>query len=159
MKCSIKKTCCRSSRVQQPFKLNWQKSQTICFLVTCLCIFMKPFGYIKVFSASVLLQTHYIQRQEVMRKARKVRLLLLLEAQLCWQPTTRPFVAQAVQTARSVCGFSSKIEVECRSAEEAREAAGAGADIVMLDNFVPQVLSADSFSSPGVYSDCYFYVK
>lgn len=36
-------------------------------------------------------------------------------------------------------GFSSKIEVECRSAEEGREAARAGADIVMLDNFDPQV--------------------
>lgn len=36
-------------------------------------------------------------------------------------------------------GFSSKIEVECRSAEEGREAARAGADIVMLDNFEFQV--------------------
>lgn len=38
-----------------------------------------------------------------------------------------------------MCGFSNKIEVECRSADEAREAARAGADIVMLDNFKPQV--------------------
>ncbi len=29
--------------------------------------------------------------------------------------------------------------MECRSAEEGREAARAGADIVMLDNFQPQV--------------------
>uniref|UniRef100_A0A3Q3BNH3 Quinolinate phosphoribosyltransferase n=1 Tax=Kryptolebias marmoratus TaxID=37003 RepID=A0A3Q3BNH3_KRYMA len=43
----------------------------------------------------------------------------------------------AVKAARSVCGFSSKIEVECRSTEEGREAAAAGADIVMLDNFQP----------------------
>ncbi|XP_076583746.1 nicotinate-nucleotide pyrophosphorylase [carboxylating]-like [Chaetodon auriga] len=49
-------------------------------------------------------------------------------------------ITQAVKSARSVCGFSSKIEVECRSAEEGREAAGAGADIVMLDNFQPQGL-------------------
>lgn len=49
------------------------------------------------------------------------------------------FVLQAVNAARSVCGFSSKIEVECRSIEEGREAAGAGVDIVMLDNFQPQV--------------------
>uniref|UniRef100_A0A3B4TI27 Quinolinate phosphoribosyltransferase n=1 Tax=Seriola dumerili TaxID=41447 RepID=A0A3B4TI27_SERDU len=48
--------------------------------------------------------------------------------------------AGAVKAARSVCGFSSKIEVECRSAEEGRDAAGAGADIVMLDNFQPQEL-------------------
>ncbi|KAA8594506.1 hypothetical protein FQN60_011641 [Etheostoma spectabile] len=49
-------------------------------------------------------------------------------------------ITQAVKAARSVCGFSSKIEVECRSAEEGREAAGSGADIVMLDNFQPQEL-------------------
>lgn len=49
------------------------------------------------------------------------------------------FVLQAVKKARSVSGFSSKIEVECRSAEEGREAARAGADIVMLDNFEFQV--------------------
>ncbi|XP_071359890.1 nicotinate-nucleotide pyrophosphorylase [carboxylating]-like [Trachinotus anak] len=49
-------------------------------------------------------------------------------------------ITEAVKAARSVCGFSSKIEVECRSAEEGREAAGAGADIVMLDNFQPQEL-------------------
>ncbi|XP_049577633.1 nicotinate-nucleotide pyrophosphorylase [carboxylating]-like [Syngnathus scovelli] len=49
-------------------------------------------------------------------------------------------ITEAVKAARSVCGFSSKIEVECRSTEEAMEAATAGADIVMLDNFHPQVL-------------------
>uniref|UniRef100_A0A672G8E6 Quinolinate phosphoribosyl transferase C-terminal domain-containing protein n=1 Tax=Salarias fasciatus TaxID=181472 RepID=A0A672G8E6_SALFA len=50
--------------------------------------------------------------------------------------------AGAVSAARSVCGFSSKIEVECGSAEEGREAAGAGADVVMLDNLQPQELHA-----------------
>lgn len=49
------------------------------------------------------------------------------------------FVYQAVKEARVVGGFSSKIEVECRSLEEAMEAAEAGAEIVMLDNFCPQV--------------------
>lgn len=49
-------------------------------------------------------------------------------------------IKEAVKAARSVCGFSSKIEVECRSAEEGSEAARAGADIVMLDNFQPQEL-------------------
>lgn len=44
-----------------------------------------------------------------------------------------------MRNARSVCGFSSKIEVECGSREEGSEAATAGADIVMLDNFKPQV--------------------
>ena len=32
-----------------------------------------------------------------------------------------------------------KVEVECRSTEEALEAAEAGCDIVMLDNFSPAV--------------------
>ncbi|KAK2815605.1 hypothetical protein Q5P01_026072 [Channa striata] len=49
-------------------------------------------------------------------------------------------IKEAVKAARSVCGFSSKIEVECCSADEGREAARAGADIVMLDNFQPQEL-------------------
>ena len=44
-----------------------------------------------------------------------------------------------VKDARSVGGFSLKIEVECRSLEEGLEAAEAGCDIVMLDNFSPQV--------------------
>ena len=49
------------------------------------------------------------------------------------------FAMQAVKDARKACGFSLKIEVECRSAADACEAAGAGADVVMLDNFQPQV--------------------
>ncbi|XP_067833335.1 nicotinate-nucleotide pyrophosphorylase [carboxylating]-like [Heptranchias perlo] len=47
-------------------------------------------------------------------------------------------VAQAVRDGRKVGGLFTKIEVESRSLEEAREAARAGADIVMLDNFTPQ---------------------
>lgn len=49
-------------------------------------------------------------------------------------------ITNAVQRARSACGFSSKIEVEARSVEEAAEAADAGADVVMLDNFTPDRL-------------------
>lgn len=60
-----------------------------------------------------------------------------------------PFALQAVKAARSVCGFSSKIEVECCSAEEGTEAAAAGADIVMLDNLPPQV----GTTSSQVFSD------
>jgi len=44
-------------------------------------------------------------------------------------------ITKAVQLARSVAGFSLKIEVECRTEAEADEAIAAGADIVMLDNF------------------------
>ncbi|CAL8333436.1 unnamed protein product [Lota lota] len=55
-------------------------------------------------------------------------------------------ITQAVQATRSVCGLSSKIEVECCSTEEAREAGGAGADIVMLDNLQPQELHASALA-------------
>ncbi|XP_033847990.2 nicotinate-nucleotide pyrophosphorylase [carboxylating]-like [Periophthalmus magnuspinnatus] len=51
-------------------------------------------------------------------------------------------ITEAVRAARAVCGFSSKVEVECQSVEEGSEAAAAGADIVMLDNFQPQELHA-----------------
>ena len=49
-------------------------------------------------------------------------------------------VASAVQAARKTGGFSIKIEVECRSIVDAREAAKSGADVVMLDNFAPEAL-------------------
>ncbi|XP_071946326.1 nicotinate-nucleotide pyrophosphorylase [carboxylating]-like [Antedon mediterranea] len=49
-------------------------------------------------------------------------------------------ISKAVTAARNVGGFSIKIEVECRSIEEATEAATAGANIVMLDNFHSQTL-------------------
>ncbi|XP_041348371.1 nicotinate-nucleotide pyrophosphorylase [carboxylating]-like isoform X1 [Gigantopelta aegis] len=47
-------------------------------------------------------------------------------------------VAQAVKDVRVVAGFSTKIEVECRSIEDATDAATAGAEVVMLDNFSPE---------------------
>ncbi|KAI9207782.1 Quinolinate phosphoribosyl transferase [Polychytrium aggregatum] len=47
-------------------------------------------------------------------------------------------ITKAVESARSVGGFALKIEVECRSEEEANEAIEAGADIVMLDNYKGQ---------------------
>lgn len=49
-------------------------------------------------------------------------------------------VTEAVCKARRAGGFSIKIEVECRSISEARAAASAGAEVVMLDNFEPQAL-------------------
>ncbi|XP_061448143.1 nicotinate-nucleotide pyrophosphorylase [carboxylating] isoform X2 [Rhineura floridana] len=51
-------------------------------------------------------------------------------------------ITQAVRSARRVGGFTLKVEVECRSLEEALEAGECGADIIMLDNFAPQVLSS-----------------
>ena len=53
-------------------------------------------------------------------------------------------ITAAVTCARKAAGFSQKIEVECQSLEEALEAAGAGADIVMLDNFAPAQLHTDA---------------
>ncbi|XP_041456411.1 nicotinate-nucleotide pyrophosphorylase [carboxylating]-like [Lytechinus variegatus] len=51
-------------------------------------------------------------------------------------------ITQAVKNARKAGGFSIKIEVECRSLEEAREAASAGAEIIMLDNFAPEAAAS-----------------
>mmetsp|Transcript_44615 Transcript_44615/g.128943 ORF Transcript_44615/g.128943 Transcript_44615/m.128943 type:complete len:295 (+) Transcript_44615:72-956(+) len=53
-------------------------------------------------------------------------------------------ITNAVKLARKAAGFSQKIEVECQSLEEAIEAAEAGADIVMLDNFEPDRLKKDA---------------
>lgn len=44
-------------------------------------------------------------------------------------------IPRAVAAAKAVGGFATKIEVECRSIEEANAAIGAGAEVVMLDNF------------------------
>lgn len=41
----------------------------------------------------------------------------------------------AIQAAKDLASFTQSLEVECRNQEEALEAAAAGADIVMLDNF------------------------
>jgi nicotinate-nucleotide pyrophosphorylase (carboxylating) len=43
----------------------------------------------------------------------------------------------AVMAAKTAGGFATKVEVEVRSIGEADAAIGAGADIVMLDNFTP----------------------
>ena len=47
-------------------------------------------------------------------------------------------VGEAVKRVRDAVSFSKKIEIEVSTEEEALEAAKAGADIVMLDNFSPQ---------------------
>lgn len=49
-------------------------------------------------------------------------------------------VSAAVERARQAAGFAVKIEVECRSVDEACSAARSGADVVMLDNYDPAVL-------------------
>lgn len=65
--------------------------------------------------------------------------MIMLKDNHIW---TAGSIAQAVKDARVVGGFSQKIEVECRSVQDAMEAAEAGCEIVMLDNFSPQALSS-----------------
>ncbi|KAF7547662.1 hypothetical protein G7046_g8931 [Stylonectria norvegica] len=48
---------------------------------------------------------------------------------------SRGSITDAVKAAKSVAGFSLKIEVEVQTEAEADEAIAAGADVVMLDNF------------------------
>eukprot|EP00045_Choanoeca_perplexa_P012218 m.132476 g.132476 ORF g.132476 m.132476 type:complete len:292 (+) comp15928_c0_seq1:45-920(+) len=55
-------------------------------------------------------------------------------------------ITQAVVMARSMAGFSTKVEVECSNEEEAREAIAAGADVVMLDNMSPAQLETAAAS-------------
>ena len=47
-------------------------------------------------------------------------------------------VHEAVSAARDAVSFSKKISCEARTLQEAQEAIGAGADIVLLDNFSPK---------------------
>lgn len=44
-------------------------------------------------------------------------------------------IPMAVEAAKAAGGFATKIEVECRSVEEANAAVASGADVIMLDNF------------------------
>lgn len=44
-------------------------------------------------------------------------------------------IPRAVAAAKAAGGFATKVEVECRSVEEANAAIGAGAEVIMLDNF------------------------
>ncbi|XP_076452553.1 nicotinate-nucleotide pyrophosphorylase [carboxylating]-like [Babylonia areolata] len=67
--------------------------------------------------------------------------MIMLKDNHIW---TAGSVAQAVKDARVVGGFSTKIEVECRSVEEALEAIKAGSEVVMLDNFSPEAIAKAS---------------
>lgn len=59
------------------------------------------------------------------------------------RPLSPPALArQAVGRARRAAGFSLKVEVECSSLQEAADAAEAGADLILLDNFRPEVRRA-----------------
>lgn len=64
----------------------------------------------------------------------------------------------AIDRVKRIGDFTSKLEVECSSLDDAIEAAGCGADIIMLDNFTPSVCyiltdkAIDNFSL-GCYSN------
>jgi len=51
-------------------------------------------------------------------------------------------ISESVAKAKLAGGFSTKVEVECTSEQDAREAATAGADVLMLDNYTPEELKA-----------------
>lgn len=67
-------------------------------------------------------------------------------------------ITGAVHKALSVGGFSLKVEVECRSVEDAVEACRAGAHVVMLDNFsavkVRQCIDSLHKEFPHVLIEC-----
>jgi len=65
--------------------------------------------------------------------------MIMLKDNHVW---SRGAIADAVAAARSVGGFALKIEVEVQSEAEADEAIGAGADVVMLDNFTGEGVRA-----------------
>jgi nicotinate-nucleotide pyrophosphorylase (carboxylating) len=68
-------------------------------------------------------------------------------------------IASAISKAKSVAGFSVKIEVECQNEREAEEAIIAGADIVMLDNFKPDQLAISSASLKSKFPNNAFLIE
>ena len=63
-------------------------------------------------------------------------------------------ITKAVHHARKLCGFSVKIEVECRTEADAMEACAAGADVVMLDNFTADAAKASGQRVKAAYPHC-----
>ena len=74
--------------------------------------------------------------------------MVMLKDNHVWQAGS---ITKAVRAAKSAAGFSAKVEVEARDLEEALEAARAGADIVMLDNFTPSSLKAAARSLKAAF--------
>jgi nicotinate-nucleotide pyrophosphorylase (carboxylating) len=60
-------------------------------------------------------------------------------------------IPEAIAAARSVCGFSLRIDVECTTEDEATQAIEAGADVIMLDNFTPEALRTASKNLKAKY--------
>ncbi|GMF98437.1 unnamed protein product [[Candida] boidinii] len=70
-------------------------------------------------------------------------------------------ITKAIENAKNVIGFSTKIEVEVQSEEEANEAIEAGADIIMLDNFSGEGLkiAANNLKSKWLNTNKKFYLE
>uniref|UniRef100_A0A8C3BWA9 Quinolinate phosphoribosyl transferase C-terminal domain-containing protein n=1 Tax=Cairina moschata TaxID=8855 RepID=A0A8C3BWA9_CAIMO len=66
-------------------------------------------------------------------------------------PPVSPSAPSVVADARRAAGFTRLLAVECGSQEQALEAAGAGADIVLMDNFTPQALAAAAAAVKGAH--------
>ncbi|KAG8433451.1 hypothetical protein GDO86_017651 [Hymenochirus boettgeri] len=60
-------------------------------------------------------------------------------------------VKEALAGVRSLAGHTLKVEVECRSLEEALQAAAAGADLVMLDNLSSESLHSAALAVKSSY--------
>ncbi|GME86736.1 hypothetical protein B5S28_g2809 [[Candida] boidinii] len=70
-------------------------------------------------------------------------------------------ITKAIENAKKVIGFSTKIEVEVQSEEEANEAIEAGADIIMLDNFTGEGLkiAANNLKKNWLNKNKKFYLE
>ncbi|CAK7896448.1 nicotinate-nucleotide pyrophosphorylase [carboxylating] [[Candida] anglica] len=67
--------------------------------------------------------------------------------------TSTGSITKAVKSARSVCGFAVKVEVEVSTEQDAKEAIDAGADVIMLDNFSGAELQVVAQSLKSFYKD------
>lgn len=67
--------------------------------------------------------------------------------------TSTGSITKAVKSARSVCGFAVKVEVEVSTEQDAKEAIDAGADVIMLDNFSGAELQVVAQSLKLFYKD------
>ncbi|MHA1416477.1 MAG: carboxylating nicotinate-nucleotide diphosphorylase [Candidatus Heimdallarchaeaceae archaeon] len=74
---------------------------------------------------------------QMIEKTRKINPNLKICATRKTVPGLAKYDKYAVTKAKETVSFSKKIEVEVKNEEEAIEAAKAGADIIMLDNFKP----------------------
>lgn len=90
------------------------------------------FAYFNTYVRIFVVISVYIKAFLIMMFRYNLSSMVMLKDNHIWSVGN---IAETVKRARKACGFSSKIEVECRSVTEALEGCSAGADIIMLDNF------------------------